>query len=139
MGVVAFSMTQTFESCGPCITCGVEVILPQQLKRQRVATHENFYCCNGHAQCYTGKTELQKAQELLETERRWREQANKSRDLALEHAAKAQREASAARGVVTRIKNRVGNGVCPCCNRSFTNLQRHMHTKHPDFKNESSA
>jgi hypothetical protein len=23
--------------------------------------------------------------------------------------------------------------VCPCCNRSFQNLRRHMATKHPEF------
>ena len=28
---------------------------------------------------------------------------------------------------------RTGNGVCPCCKRSFTNLRRHMNTKHPNF------
>lgn len=44
------------------------------------------------------------------------------------------RQLSAARGQVTRIKNRVGNGVCPCCNRSFGNLHRHMQTKHPGWK-----
>jgi DNA repair exonuclease SbcCD ATPase subunit len=39
----------------------------------------------------------------------------------------------AQKGVTTRIKNRASNGVCPCCNRTFQNLARHMHTKHPDF------
>lgn len=34
----------------------------------------------------------------------------------------------------TRIKNRVKNGVCPCCNRTFENLARHMQAKHSDFK-----
>ena len=28
---------------------------------------------------------------------------------------------------------RVHNGVCPCCNRSFQNLQKHMKTKHPEI------
>jgi hypothetical protein len=36
-------------------------------------------------------------------------------------------------GQVTRIKNRVKNGVCICCNRSFSDLHQHMLTKHPDF------
>jgi hypothetical protein len=31
---------------------------------------------------------------------------------------------------------RIGNGVCPCCNRSFTNLRRHMTTKHPEYPKE---
>ena len=43
------------------------------------------------------------------------------------------RKAAALRGVVTRTKNRVGNGVCPCCNRTFANLMRHMHDQHPGY------
>lgn len=35
------------------------------------------------------------------------------------------------------IKKRVGNGVCPCCNRTFENLSRHMSCKHPEYKTES--
>lgn len=31
-----------------------------------------------------------------------------------------------------RKLKRIHNGVCPCCNRSFVNLQRHMKTKHPE-------
>ena len=38
------------------------------------------------------------------------------------------------KGQVTKIKKRIGNGVCPCCNRSFEDLRRHMNTKHPDYK-----
>ncbi len=31
-----------------------------------------------------------------------------------------------------RKLNRVKNGVCPCCNRTFQNLHRHMKIKHPE-------
>jgi hypothetical protein len=31
------------------------------------------------------------------------------------------------------LHRRVGNGVCPCCSRSFTNLKRHIRSKHPDY------
>lgn len=42
----------------------------------------------------------------------------------------------AARGQVTRLKNRAAAGVCPCCNRTFHQLVRHMAAKHPDFAAE---
>lgn len=32
-----------------------------------------------------------------------------------------------------RKQRRVARGVCPCCNRSFENLQRHMKTKHKEL------
>lgn len=36
------------------------------------------------------------------------------------------------KGVLAKERKRVGSGVCPCCNRSFTNLRRHMATKHAE-------
>lgn len=39
----------------------------------------------------------------------------------------------AMKGVVTKIKKRVRHGVCPCCKRTFTDLARHMDSKHPKF------
>lgn len=46
-----------------------------------------------------------------------------------------EKRVAAAKGQVTKIRNRVGNGICPCCRRSFSNLARHMASKHPDYKN----
>ena len=55
-------------------------------------------------------------------------------------AENAQRESEyfrksrdAIKGVVTRIKKRVGNGICPCCQKSFQNLKEHMTSKHPHY------
>tara|TARA_Y100000310_G_scaffold338946_1_gene430083 strand:- start:1163 stop:1354 length:192 start_codon:yes stop_codon:yes gene_type:complete len=45
----------------------------------------------------------------------------------------AEKTASTYKGQVTKLKNRAKAGVCPCCNRTFQNLSRHMETKHPDF------
>lgn len=39
----------------------------------------------------------------------------------------------AEKGAKMRIKNRVANGVCPCCKRTFQNLAQHMHQQHPKF------
>ena len=51
----------------------------------------------------------------------------------------AQRQASAFKGVVTRTKNRIAGGACPCCNRTFQNLARHMATKHSDYAHKDEA
>ena len=32
-----------------------------------------------------------------------------------------------------RMRERVMNGVCPCCNRTFQNLREHMKSEHADF------
>lgn len=93
-----------------------------------------FSCPWGHEAAFTlGPTEADKLR--LERDRL------KQRTTQLEdEVGQAQveieterRRAAAARGQVTKIKKRVSNGVCPCCNRTFADLQRHMAAKHAGF------
>lgn len=35
------------------------------------------------------------------------------------------------------LRNRAAAGVCPCCNRTFEQLGRHMTTKHPEYVKEA--
>jgi hypothetical protein len=34
------------------------------------------------------------------------------------------------------MKKRAVAGVCPCCNRHFRELERHMASKHPKYASE---
>lgn len=45
----------------------------------------------------------------------------------------AEAETTKARMQVVRHKKRAAPGLCPCCNRSFVGLSRHMKTKHPQY------
>jgi len=45
----------------------------------------------------------------------------------------AQKRAASVNKQYKRIRDRVKNGVCPCCNRTFTNLADHMRTQHANF------
>jgi len=110
-----------------CCHCGIMFAIPQALEqRARKDQAIWFYCPNGHHQHYSGKTAEQKA-----TERAKRAEA---RATALTDQLEAsERSKSALKGVVTRTKKRIGKGVCPCCNRHFTNVERHMHSQHPDY------
>lgn len=118
-----------------CCRCKSTMWLPAAVyavarERQEEFT---FYCSNGHAQHYTtGETETDKLRR--ERDRLNQRLAEKDDDIRREREAReaAERQAAAARGQVTKIKKRVGNGVCPCCTRSFANLRRHMETKHPN-------
>lgn len=122
-----------------CITCFVKFMVPTGFTKARQNDKKTFYCPNGHSMSYTQseadrlRSELllqnqatQRAKEEAERERRWRQEA-------CEEARTLERRLSAQRGVTTRLKNRVSKGVCPCCNRHFTNLERHMATKHAGF------
>jgi hypothetical protein len=102
--------------------CGMPHAIPDSLDDQARAKGHSVYCPLGHTWVYRGQT----WQQEIEASKR-REQA--TRDLL--HAE--ERSHQATRGHLTRAKKRSAVGVCPCCNRSFQQLARHMKSKHPDF------
>ncbi len=133
-----FLISQTFR-VQTCCTCGIDFAMTCAHEDRLRETHEWFYCPHGHKQCYTGKTdaenlrvELAATVASLERSRAY----GRRRGEMLHHA---ERRLSATKGVVTRIKNRVSKGVCPCCNRTFKDLARHMKTRHPDFADAGGA
>lgn len=128
-------------SAGKCIQCKCVVWLPDELYNaaQRGRGKVQFFCGYGHSMVFAvGESENDKlrrerdrlAQQIAERDDRIRQER--------ERAEAAERRASAARGQVTRIKNRVSHGVCPCCSRTFENLARHMTSKHPDYRAEAA-
>lgn len=122
--------------------CGVVFGLEQGFVRHRETDHRSFYCPNGHSQHFPGKTkdqlEIERLNVELGKEQRRRQWAEQSRDMANQREDRAKRKAAAYRGVLTKTKKRVGNGVCPCCNRTFANLMNHMKTQHPTYKEKPS-
>jgi uncharacterized Zn-finger protein len=123
-----------------CGECGVEHYLPELLDKKNIEAGPKggWYCPNGHPRVYT-----EGASDKLRRERDRLVQQLAEKDDAIaaakRHAELAERRASAARGQVTKMKNRASKGVCPCCNRHFTDLERHMGTKHPSFLAEADA
>jgi hypothetical protein len=116
--------------------CGLSFAAPQHWVTKRREDHTWWYCPNGHRQYFSAQSEAEKlraerdrlAQRIAERD----DEVKRQRELR----EATERQLSAQRGVVTRIKNRVGHGVCPCCSRTFQDLQRHMKTKHADYAKE---
>jgi hypothetical protein len=106
--------------------CLMTIVLPATLMRQLRNDHRWFYCPMGHKQHFSGPSEAETLKRKLESEQReaewWKRKAKQN-----------ERSAHAYKGQVTKIRSRVKNGVCPCCNRTFQNLMAHMQTKHPDY------
>lgn len=160
MAVVARQLSVKLHDGGECVgnayVCGMEVTLYQcgscgvmhgltaNFIKARQDDHKSFYCpwCQ-QALHYSGDSEEEKLRKQVEQQReraqRAEERAQATRDL-LRHE---QRSHAATRGAVTRkkkeiaaIKERIAGGVCPCCNRHFVDVERHMTRKHPDFRIE---
>lgn len=124
--------TVALENTGACPVCGVEVVMPSNLLRTLRESKRSFYCVNGHSQSFkeSEADKLKRKIEQLEREKKW---AETSRDSWREQAAHHERSKNAMKGQLTKVKKRVGRGVCPCCNRSFENLRNHMAVKHPTY------
>jgi len=112
----------TFEEC---ITCGCPFFMPTTLRnRCKEDSAHSFHCPNGHSMVFR-KSEADKVREELE-QVKIENQRNKEmlQDKLLDTINEKIK--------LEKKLKRVHNGVCPCCNRSFQNLQKHMTTKHPD-------
>lgn len=116
-----------------CCDCGVLFAMPASLIRNLRKTKRSFFCPNGHSQSYVGKTEAEKLREQLEAKERELERERLRTNAARAEAQMAENSRRVTKGHLTRVKNRIKHGVCPCCNRQFKNLQRHMENKHPDY------
>lgn len=102
-----------------CCNCGMQFAMTHDFKRRRLNDHKDFHCPAGHPQHYVGQSETQRLQGEVQRLNGQVQEARRERD----SIAKAHR----------KMRTRVMNGVCPCCNRSFDNLRRHMESQHPDF------
>lgn len=118
-----------------CFKCHAIFGMTKVADAHKRRSHEDLWCpCCGAQQAYGGKSDLERLRE---------DKGNLERSLVRERARHDQtradrnvtkRRLSATRGVITRTKNRIANGVCPCCNRQFQNLANHIANKHPDYR-----
>lgn len=108
-----------------CWSCGLPFAMPEAWARKRSEEGKSFYCPKG---CH-----LSYGQSEVEKERARRERAERRADSYRRDYEHESRRSAAYRGHLTRVKKRVGSGVCPCCKRTFKQLAAHMKRKHPDY------
>lgn len=123
-----YEFTQTFTIEAVESGCGHTIFMTADHIKQRRRDHETFYCthCGSHRH-WPWESDLEKL-------RRERDAAAQREETIRADLAATKKRLSAQFGENTKLRNRAKNGVCPCCTRSFTNLRRHMATKHPDFE-----
>ena len=108
-----------------CKSCGVTHAIPRVLLEGKVQTGGYYYCPNGH-QWGWGESEADRLKKELTQEQKRNSQMKTELLRVQDQLEASEREAK-------RLKQRVANGVCPCCKRSFVQLHRHMKTKHPGY------
>lgn len=137
MATITRTITIRSTNCG---VCGITFGLASDFMTARQDDGRVFCCPNGH------QISWQAANEAAKTERRLREAADAARSLAQREARRrssaeaaartADYKARAAKGQLTKARRRIAAGVCPCCNRTVSQLANHMATKHPDYADQ---
>ncbi|QAZ38462.1 hypothetical protein C1M51_02945 [Methylibium sp. Pch-M] len=108
-----------------CGKCGVLFAMSDAYITARRNDGKTFYCPNGDPRAYH-ETENDRLRKQLER----KNEILHSTEL---RAEKAEQNLSQVTRAHRKMRERVMNGVCPCCNRSFGNLREHMKSEHPDF------
>ena len=118
-----------------CADCGIRFGVPESYLARRRDDGDSFYCPNGHSLSYH-ETNLDRERKKRERAERLIESERSNARFWKERARSEERSKTAIKGHLTRRKKelrRVNAGICPCCNREFQNLKRHMKGQHPEY------
>jgi len=130
--MITFEETVTLEklTCGRC--AGV-FALNKAFTDQSRSNRGGFHCPYCETSWFWSETDADRLRKQLEARER------ELREARCETLRQSQLTdiAARARDKAEKKLRRVQNGVCPCCNRSFTNLARHMATKHGKHQNHA--
>lgn len=108
-----------------CIACGIQFAVSPDYVRGLRETHRTFYCPNGHNMYYPAETGEERLRKALN-------EAN-SKMADLERAKfEVEKQLNGALDKITKMKKRANAGLCPYCRRHFTNVERHIQSKHQD-------
>ena len=117
---------ETFERL-QCGQCGIAFYAPSfwvEVRRDRGDHGKEFHCPNGHTRVWR----VPEIDKIRQERDHLKQQAARLEDERREANERADREAKKA----ARIKRRAEAALCPCCNRHFTQIERHMKLKHPN-------
>ena len=111
-----------------CGTCAVWHTIPEIVHSCYKREGGFWHCPNGHQRGWAKGTEAIEQENIrLERDRLKQDTARLADEVAAE-----KKRADEAEHKYLKARQRAAAGVCPCCNRTFVNVQRHMKTKHPN-------
>lgn len=117
-----------------CCVCGIVHAIPKQMRDHKYQNGGFWYCPNGHHIGWVEANSKKATDELRDEVARLKSKCQ----MKDEKIESLNRGLSAKKGQITKIKNRIANGVCPCCRRSFVNLHKHMKNQHPQFQEKEN-
>jgi hypothetical protein len=115
-----------------CANCHIVFGVGEEHVARLRKSGANFFCPAGHSLSF-GESETDKLRKELERAKAQGDRLEARVTHLRDQAAAAERSRAAHQAQATRLRNRIGKGVCPCCNRTFADVARHMSGQHPDF------
>ncbi len=118
-----------------CGECHIPFGIPAAMHTKVQNNGSSFHCPNGHRISYS-ETEIQRLKNQVDNLTSTKTRLMAQRDDAQAEARHQAQRANGYKGAMVKVKKRVAKGVCPCCNRHFANVKRHMDSQHPEFADE---
>lgn len=117
-----------------CSDCGVVFGINLDYEERRRKDGRSFQCPNGHVQSWH-ETEADRLRKQAERTERILANVRDNERAARMALDDEKRRHAAAKGQLTKARNRAAKGVCPhpSCHRSFVNVARHVATQHPEL------
>ena len=129
------SITLVVEGCS---VCGIVFGVPKDFQGACYRDGGSMYCPNGHSLGWS-ETEADRQRSRAEAAEAELVLTRRQRETARVEAEHQKRVAAGHKAWSTRIANRIKNGICPWCNRSFAKLHQHIESKHPEQFAEHAA
>lgn len=106
-------------------------MLPVGFLEQRRHDKNKWYCPNGHEWSYQ-EGEFDRIRRERDMLKQQIARAEQERNEAWAIVESQRQQRIAAEKLLKQAQTRIGAGICPCCNRTFAQLAKHMKSKHPD-------
>ena len=125
--------------------CGLQHTVPESLRDLQKRQFDDgkdpqcIYCPLGHQHVPAGKTEVDRLRSQLAMKDNTIAFVRSQHDQTKAELRETESRRRAEKAAKTKLKKRIANGVCPCCSRHFTNLERHIAHMHPDFALETKT
>lgn len=116
-----------------CGECSGTYAISERYRQQRYQEGKSWTCPYCRVSWGYAQGENAKLKADLEIQRARADSLLQARNAAQKEARTANIVKKRTQTLLRKTKDRVKNGVCPCCQRSFAALARHMKTKHPEY------
>lgn len=130
MSNVTLGVELTIINCGEC---GGSYAINERYRETKHTSGGYWNCPYCKCSWGYGTSEIERVRKQLAAETAARERAQQRATELRASVEHERKRVQGYQGALTKVKKRVGKGTCPCCQRHFQNVQRHMATQHPEY------